>query len=203
LKDFGSFASKLSKGFGDVGQFLSKLNGALDKTLKGTQDGMQLAEKLGGFENQLKGTFDALTNLVKTGLQILETFKGFSLVAPRRLLDSQDAPPAASGGAAPPAAPAARERPPARLHPQPRRPESLPAHRRQRRRQLPLRLQVSRPRLLRLRARCQSRRSTGSRTTHESNTVQGGGGFTSQTDLRTSGGTTTQMKRGHREEDRH
>jgi hypothetical protein len=75
LKDFGSFAGKIGKGIQNAEQFLNKVNGALDKTLKGLQDGLQFAEKLGGFENQLKGTFDALTNLVKTGLQLVDSLK--------------------------------------------------------------------------------------------------------------------------------
>src|SRR5688572_8896426 len=106
LKDFGTFANKLTKGFGDVGQFLNTINGALDKTLKGLQDGMQFAEKLGGFENQLKGTFDALTNLVKTGLQLLESFKGLQGGAPPPA-GQPGTPAPATGGTAPPAAPPA------------------------------------------------------------------------------------------------
>ena len=82
LKDFGTFANKLTKGFGDVGQFLNTINGALDKTLKGLQDGMQFAEKLGGFENQLKGSLRCTHEPREDRPPAPQSFKGLQGGAP-------------------------------------------------------------------------------------------------------------------------
>jgi hypothetical protein len=94
LKDLGSFATKLGKGIHSAEDFMGKLTGALDKTMKGLQDGMQFAEKLGGFENQLKGTFEALTNITKTVMQLADSLKAL-------LGGGQTAPAPAQGGPAP------------------------------------------------------------------------------------------------------